>query len=167
MTSSSCCRSPRRRSPSTSTWKRVERILVNVAAYGRERMPFGGRMMFELATVTVDSQSVATHPDVRPGPHVLITATAVRYAVWSDASRTLPRPSHASAGSEAASDRPGVDLGAMQALIRGCGGRLWMAAEPPGDMVLKIHLPRSTPSHAAVPRAGILHPMRRWLHAGR
>jgi PAS domain S-box-containing protein len=144
----------------------VERILVNVAAYGRERMPFGGRMMFELATVTVDSQSVATHPDVRPGPHVLITATAVRYAVWSDASRTLPRPSHAPTGSEAASDRPGVDLGAMQALIRGCGGRLWMAAEPPGDMVLKIHLPRSTPSHPAV-RAGIRHPMRRWLHAGR
>jgi hypothetical protein len=32
--------------------------------------------------------------------------------------------------------------------------------------VLKIHLPRSTPSHAAV-RAGIRHPMRRWLHAGK
>jgi hypothetical protein len=141
----------------------IERILVNVAAYGRERMPFGGRLMFELAKTTVDSQSVASHPNVRPGPHVLITATAVRYAVWSDASRTLPRPLPANKESEAASDRPGVDLGAMQALIQGCGGRLWLTAEPPGDMVLKIHLPRSTPSHAAVAR----RPMRRWLHAGR
>jgi PAS domain-containing protein len=124
----------------------IERILVNVAA-----------------KTTVDSQSVASHPNVRPGPHVLITATAVRYAVWSDASRTLPRPLPANKESEAASDRPGVDLGAMQALIQGCGGRLWLTAEPPGDMVLKIHLPRSTPSHAAVER----RPMRRWLHAGR
>jgi hypothetical protein len=59
-----------------------------------------------------------------------------------------------------------VDLGAMQALIRGCGGRLWLAAEPPGDMVLKIHLPRSTPAHAAVARTA-MSPMRRWLHVGR
>ncbi len=146
--------------------ERVERILVNVAAYGRERMPFGGRLTFELAKVTVGSESVATHPDVRPGPHVLITVTAVRYAVWSDASRTLPRLSPAANPSDSSSDRPGVDLGAMQTLIRGCGGRLWLAAEPPGDMVLKIHLPRAARDHAAAARAA-MRPMRRWLHAGR
>jgi hypothetical protein len=146
--------------------ERVERILVNVAAYGRERMPFGGRLTFELAKVTVGSESVATHPDVRPGPHVLITVTAVRYAVWSDASRTLPRLSPVANPSDSSSDRPGVDLGAMQTLIRGCGGRLWLAAEPPGDMVLKIHLPRATRDHAAAARAA-MRPMRRWLHAGR
>jgi PAS domain-containing protein len=146
--------------------ERVERILVNVAAYGRERMPFGGRLVFELAKVTVGNDSVASHSDVRPGPHALITVTAVRYAVWSDASRTFPRLSQTTNASESASDRPGVDLGAMQALIRGCGGRLWLAAEPPGDMVLKIHLPRSTPAHAAVPRTA-MSPVRRWLHVGR
>ena len=146
---------------------RVERILVNVAAYGRERMPFGGRLMFEFANVMVGRESVAKHPEVRPGPHVLITVTAVRYAVWSDASRTLPRVSHSTKAAESASDRPGVELGAMQTLIRSCGGRLWLAAEPPGDMVLKIHLPGGTPHRAAVPRAAMPHPMRRWLHASR
>jgi hypothetical protein len=30
----------------------------------------------------------------------------------------------------------------MQSLVADCGGHLWMAAEPSGDMVLKIHLPR-------------------------
>ena len=66
-----------------------------MAAYGRERMPFGGRLKFEFANVMVGQESVAKHPDLRPGPHVLVTVTAVRYAVWSDASRTLPRLSHA------------------------------------------------------------------------
>jgi hypothetical protein len=62
-----------------------------------------------------------------------------------------------------------VDLGAIQALIRGCGGRLWIAAEPPGDMVLKIHLPQGTAAGtgAGVLRTAMPRPMQRWLHLGR
>jgi hypothetical protein len=39
-------------------------------------------------------------------------------------------------------NRPGVDLGTLQSLVSGCGGHLWMMAQPKGDMVLKIRLPR-------------------------
>lgn len=146
---------------------RVERILVNLAAYGRERMPFGGQLKFEFASVTVGRESVVKHPDLRPGPHVLVTVTAVRYAVWSDASRTLPRLSHTPTAAESAPDRVGVDLSAIQGLIRGCGGRLWLAAEPPGDMVLQIHLPQSTAAGAGVLRTSMTRPVQRWLHLGR
>ena len=146
---------------------RVERILVNVAAYGRERMPFGGQLKFEFASVMVGRESVVKHPDLRPGPHVLVTVTAVRYAVWSDASRTLPRLSHAPKPAESVPDRVGVDLSAIQGLIRGCGGRLWLAAEPPGDMVLQIHLPQSTAAAAGVLRTSMPRPVQRWLHPGR
>ncbi|MGH9204102.1 MAG: PAS domain S-box protein, partial [Vicinamibacterales bacterium] len=69
--------------------ERVERILVNVAAYGRERMPFGGRLTIELTNVVVDREGVAEHSHFRPGPHVLITVTAVKYAVRWDASIAL------------------------------------------------------------------------------
>jgi hypothetical protein len=146
---------------------RVERILVNVAAYGRERMPFGGQLKFEFASVMVGRESVVKHPDLRQGPHVLVTVTAVRYAVWSDASRTLPRLSHAPTPAESVPDRVGVDLSAIQGLIRGCGGRLWLAAEPPGDMVLQIHLPQSTAAAAGVLRTSMPRPVQRWLHPGR
>jgi hypothetical protein len=146
---------------------RVERIFVNVAAYGRERMPFGGQLKFEFANVMVGRESVMKHPDLRPGPHVLVTVTAVRYAVWSDASRTLPRLSHTTKAVESAPDRVGMDLGAIQGLIRGCGGRLWVAAEPPGDMVLQIHLPQSMAAAASALRTSMPRPMQRWLHHGR
>jgi hypothetical protein len=39
-------------------------------------------------------------------------------------------------------DRPGVDLGVLQGLLRDCGGHLWMKANPIGGMVLKMHLPQ-------------------------
>ena len=38
-------------------------------------------------------------------------------------------------------DKPGVDLSALVQLLADCGGHLWVAAEPPGNMTLKIHLP--------------------------
>jgi hypothetical protein len=115
--------------------ERVERMLVNVAAYGRERMPLGGRMTIEVDSVELDRNFVAKYPNVRPGAHVLLTFNEVRGAV-------RPVRSEATATNAIASDNPGVDLGALQALVSECGGHLWMMAEPPGDMVLKIHLPR-------------------------
>jgi hypothetical protein len=36
-----------------------------------------------------------------------------------------------------------VDVGVLLELIGKSGGHLWMAAEPSGNMVLKIHLPQS------------------------
>jgi hypothetical protein len=120
--------------------ERVERMLVNVAAYGRERMPLGGRLTFEVAPVVVDRTFVEKHPNVRPGAHVLLTVNEVRRAT----PRVLPAAirGYETGHQPTASGQAGVDLGTLQALVSGCGGHLWMMAEPPGDMVLKIHLPR-------------------------
>ena len=126
--------------------ERVERMLVNVAAYGRERMPLGGRLMIEVASVVVDRKFVAKYPNVRPGAHVLLTVNEVRGPVRPDFLAVHTHASGANATASAA-DNPGVDLGALQALVSDCGGHLWMMAEPPGDMVLKIHLPRRVLDH--------------------
>ena len=120
--------------------ERVERVLVNVASYARERMPAGGRLKIDVAPVVADRRFIAKYPNVRPGDHILITVTEVPGAVHSDRAAGLA-PDQPEARTTP-SDKPGVDLGALLALIGDCGGHLWMAAEPPGNMVLKIHLPR-------------------------
>jgi hypothetical protein len=120
-------------------------VLVNVASYARERMPYGGRLKIDLSTVVVDRRFIAKYPNVRPGDHALITITEIRGSVRSGAQSGLrPAPS-AAAASAAPADKPGVDLGALLGLIGDCGGHLWMSAEPPGNMVLKIHLPMRAP----------------------
>jgi hypothetical protein len=85
---------------------------------------------------------VAQHPTVRPGAHVLITVTELRGPVRPDLRSALRNQPVGANGSTSASDRPGVDLGALMGLIGDCGGHLWLTAEPPGNMVLKIHLPK-------------------------
>lgn len=119
--------------------ERVERILVNVAAYARGRMASSGRLTFDVAAVMMDRTFYEKYPNVRPGAHVLLTVTEVRGTTPPAVAAAAP-PADADAASGA--DRTGVDLGTLQALVTDCGGHLWMTMDPQGDMVLKIHLPR-------------------------
>jgi PAS domain S-box-containing protein len=146
--------------------ERVERILVNVASYARDRMPHGGRVKIDLATTVVDRRFLARYPNVRPGAHVLLTVTEVRGAmrsVLTIAARPHPKPETmppTRAGS-------GVDLGGLLGLIADCEGHLWMAAEPSGNMTLKIYLPcrESGAASEAAPaaRAGRGSQLARWF----
>ncbi|HXW03784.1 MAG TPA: PAS domain S-box protein [Vicinamibacterales bacterium] len=128
--------------------ERVERILVNVASYARSRMPHGGRVKVELATTVVGRRFLASYPSVRPGEHVLITVTEIP----GSARPVLPvdlRPASEPPEPVQTPARQGLDLGTLLSLIGDCGGHLWMAAEPSGNMVVKIHLPKRVPLEAA------------------
>jgi hypothetical protein len=131
--------------------ERVERILVNVAAYARGRMPFGGRLVIDVTSVVLDRAFAEKYPSVRPGAHVLFTVTEVKSATRADWSAAYLNPAQ-SGEAAAAAENPGVDLGVLQTLVSDSGGHLWMAAEPSGDMVLKIHLPRRALDDRGTPK---------------
>src|SRR5262249_8843580 len=78
----------------------------------------------------------------------LLTVNEVRSAERPEVAAAVL--GHSSDGARAAGTS-GVDLGTLQALVSDCGGHLWMKAEPPGDMVLKIHLPRKLLERADPP----------------
>ena len=116
--------------------ERLERILINVAGYARQRMTNGGTMKIDLATTAVGRRFVARYPNVRPGDHVLITVSE------------MPGTRRGTDGAGGTFDKVGVDLGALVELIGSCGGHLWMEAQPAGNMVVKIHLPKRTNGEA-------------------
>jgi signal transduction histidine kinase len=138
--------------------ERVERVLVNVASYARDRMLHGGRMKVDLATTVVDRGFIARYPHVRPGAHVLITVTEIPGDV-RPASPIELRAEPAAVDAGRSADKPGVDLGVLMRLIGECGGHLWMAAEPRGNMTLKIHLPKRLPDDVD-PEAALARPER-------
>jgi hypothetical protein len=123
--------------------ERVERLLVNVAACGRDRMPFGGRLTIEVGTSIVDRQFAARYPNVRPGRHALITVTEARRAAPASDLLQL-RDAPAARTRSAVVQKPTVDLATLQGLVGECGGHLWMKVQPLGDMVAKIRLPLLT-----------------------
>jgi coenzyme F420-reducing hydrogenase delta subunit len=123
--------------------ERLERVLINVAGYARERMASGGQVRVDLATTAVGRRFAARYSNVRPGDHVLITVTELPAVgeLRGDSER-----------SSRSSDKPGVDLGVLLGLIASCGGHLWLEAQPAGNMVVKIHLPK--PPAANTPDKG-------------
>jgi PAS domain S-box-containing protein len=121
------------------TSERLERVLINVAGYARQRMVNGGSMKIDLATTAVGRRFVARYPNVRPGDHVLITVTEMPGSTAA-ASRE---------GATGTFDKVGVDLGALVELIGSCGGHLWMEAQPAGNMMVKIHLPKRSMEEAS------------------
>jgi PAS domain S-box-containing protein len=124
--------------------ERIERLLVNLASYGRGRMPGGGRLRIELGTSVVDRHFSAKHPNVRLGLHALITVTE---------SRRSERDASQSRSQRRGTPRPGVDFATLQELVAECGGHLWMKVHPLGEMVAKIRLPLFSPQDQRVPRA--------------
>jgi hypothetical protein len=131
--------------------EQVERLLVNVASYARQRMPHSGQVRIDVAATVLGHDFIAKYPNVRPGAHALITIAEVtrgrRAPGWTDVHAT----SLATVGAPPApSVRTGVDLGALLALLGDCGGHVWIAAEQSGNMTLKIHLPRRTSPDDAV-----------------
>jgi PAS domain-containing protein len=113
------------------TAQRVERLLINLARYSRERIASGGRMVFDIASTTVDGQFVAKHPNVRHGAHVLLTVTQ----------DGAPSTAGGNGSGPIVSGTAGGDLTALHGLVRHCGGHLWMDTDTIGETKIKIHLP--------------------------
>jgi hypothetical protein len=123
---------------------RIQRLLVNLAAYGRDRMPFGGRLKIELGTIVVDRRFTAKHPNVRLGPHALVTVTESRRAARTGGPLELHDGEARGTSKESVAVQTSVDLGTLQEIVGECGGHLWMTVQPLGDMVVKIWLPLQT-----------------------
>lgn len=145
--------------------ERVERVLINIAAYGRARMPLGGRLIVDVARVLVDRDFVRKHPNVRPGAHALISVSKVRTAL-AEWPIDMREPGEATPGAN--SERPSIDLEALQGLIADCGGHLWMNAEPGGDMEVKIHLPLRSADKSGIAgavRSALGHSVSSWFQS--
>jgi hypothetical protein len=93
----------------------------------------------------VDRRFAAKHPNVRLGPHALITVTEARGTRRPDKSGV---PS-----AESTEQKSAMDFGTLHGLVGGCGGHLWMTVQPEGDMVAKIRLPLAASPDEPAPRS--------------
>lgn len=123
--------------------ERVERVLVNVAAFARQRMLRGGVVTFELEATQVDRAFVEQHPGTRPGAHAILTVKEVEGQPRSLVSLKTPDVRSEQRAELSGDDPVSVDLGSLQDLVRTSNGHLWVEASS-GRLTIRIHLPSAT-----------------------
>jgi two-component system, cell cycle sensor histidine kinase and response regulator CckA len=111
--------------------------LTSLVANAQEAMPQGGVLTLTLADVSLGKMDLAAHPEVVPGPYVLLTVSDNGCGMDSAMQAHLFEPFFSTKGLGR-----GLGLAAPYGIVKQHGGHIWVASASGEGTTFSIYLPR-------------------------
>ncbi len=114
----------------------LEQAILNLVTNAREAMPRGGSLEVRTALAHLDQDYADLHPEVTPGPHVLLQIT--------DSGEGMDEPTLARAFEPFFTTKAtgtGLGLSTVYGIVRRCGGHVRFYSSPAAGTTVKVYLP--------------------------